>query len=287
MVWFIFALLSAIFKSLHEFSIKKFLADIDKYILAGGSFLITAVLLFLYSYYNGFPNIGERFYSAIIITTILNVLMVILTFTALKITDLSLAAPISSFTPLFLILTAFLILKEIPNRYGVFGIFLVVLGNYILNYNKKKDLFYPIKQIFLNKGVFYLFIVAFLGSISINFDKLVVLNSDTSFGTSIVYFLLGLIFLIISLFKNKSSLQVYYKNFHKFLIVGMLIFLGSISINLAYQLQKAVYVSAINRLHILLAILYGGILLKESHILIRFIGGLLMVGGIIFIAVFG
>ena len=287
MVWFIFAFLSAIFKSLHEFLTKKFLNNVDKYILASGSFLITGILLFLYSYYKGFPVMRDKLFLAIVSTTLLNIIMVILTYTALKITDLSLAAPISSFTPLFLILTSFIILKEVPNRYGLLGIFLVVMGSYILNFKRNKELLYPIKNFFNNKGIFYLFIVAFLASISINFDKLVVLNSDASFGTSIVYFLLGIIFLIISLIKNKNALKIYYKNFSKFLVVGLFIFLGSISINLAYQIQKAAYVSAINRFHILFAILSGGILLKERNLVIRFVGGLMMVGGMIIIALFG
>jgi len=287
MVWFIFALFSAIFRSIHEFLTKKFLDKIDKYVLASGSFLITGILLFLYSYYKGFPVIGDKLFLAIISTTMLNVIMVILTYTALKITDLSLAAPISSFTPLFLILTSLIILKEVPNKYGILGIFLVVIGNYVLNFKRNKEFVYPIKQIFNNKGVFYLFIVAFLASISINFDKLVVLNSDASFGTSLVYLLLGTIFLSISLIKNKDTFSIYYKNFSRFLGIGLFIFLGSISINLAYQLQKAAYVSAINRMHILLAILYGGFLLKEKNLLIRFIGGLLMVLGVITITIFG
>lgn len=255
MVWFLFAFLSAFFKSLHELSLKKILFDLDKFVLAGGSFLFTSFLLFLYSYFKGFPILGDKLYLSILITTLLNILMVILAFTALKITDLSLAAPISAFTPLFLIFTSFLILEELPNAYGAFGIFLVFIGCYLLNFNKGKNLFYPVQQIFVNKGVFYLFIVAFLASISINFDKLVVLNSDSSFGTAIVYFLLGISFVIISLIRNKFVLKLYFKNINKFLIVGFVIFLSSISINLAYGLQRATYVSAVNRLHILFAIL--------------------------------
>ena len=287
MVWFIFALLSAVFRSLHEFATKKFLSNTDKYVLASGTFFITGLLLLISSIYTGIPELGEKFYLAVISTVILNIAIVILTFSALKKIDLSLAAPISSFTPLFLILTSFIILKEIPTKYGVIGILFIVVGSYILNFDKNKNLLEPIKQIYKNKGILYLFIAAFIASISSSFDKMVVLNSNITFGTSIAYFLLSLIFFLISIIKNKNNFILYYRNIKKFLIVGVLIFLGGLGVNIAYTLQKAAYVSAINRFHILLAIIYGGTLLKEKNILNRFIGGLMMVIGMIIITLFG
>ncbi len=287
MVWLIFALLSAIFKSLHNFTTKKFLANVDKYILASGSFLITSILLLLFSFYRGIPQIGNQFYLAVLATTILNIVIVSLSFQALKITDLSLASPLASFTPLFLILTSFIILKELPTKYGFIGIMLIVVGSYFLNYEKRKNLFYPLKQLFKNKGTFYLFIAAFIASISSSFDKLVVLNSDSSFGSFVVYFLLSMIFLFISIIKNKDFKKIYKLNFNKFLIIGFFIFLGALTVNTAFSMQKASYVISINRLSILLEVLYGGILLKESKIFYRLIGAVIMVAGVITISLLG
>ena len=56
----------------------------------------------------------------------------------------------------------------------------------ILNINHKQtSILGPFKEIFKNKGIFYMLIVAFLFSIAGNYDKLIVLNSDIIFGSSL------------------------------------------------------------------------------------------------------
>ena len=203
MIWAIFAILSALFSATYYALIKKLLKDVNQYVLVSGVFLSCSLLLFLTSVIKGIPEIGPVFYASLLATATLNFVATILYLEALKITDLSLSVPMLSFTPIFLIFTSFILLREFPAVFGIAGIFLIVAGSYILNSNKEKTrILDPFKEIFRNKGIFYMLIVAFLYSISSNFDKLVVLNSDTTFGSSMMWLLVGMLFLIMSLIKK-------------------------------------------------------------------------------------
>lgn len=212
MAWFIFALLGALFDATYYMLIKKLLADIDEYVLASGTFLSGFVILILISLVSGFPEVGPVLYSSISATVAINIVAIVLYQKALKITDLSLAVPMNSFTLVFLIFTSLIMLNEFPSIFGIAGIFFIVLGSYILNVNKNTiSLSDPFKNILKNRGVLYMLIVAFLGSITLNFDKLIVQNSDPIFGTSLVFLLLGLSFLGISFFKKCNIRKAYKK----------------------------------------------------------------------------
>ena len=217
-------------------------------------------------------------------TVILNIIAATLYFKALRITDLSLSMPMIAFTPLFLILTSFILLRELPTIFGVAGIFSIVIGSYILYLNKEKSHFLdPFKEIFRNKGIFYMLIVAFLFSISVNFDKLVVLNSDPIFGSSMIDLLLGLSFLGISSVKIRDTKTVYRRNLLKFFLLGVILALVAITINIAFTMQIASYVISLKRLSILFSVFYGGLIFKERNIPKRMLAALIMLAGAILI----
>ena len=287
MIWFIFAILGAFFDASYYTLIKKNLQNINQYVLSTGIFLTSSIVLFTISIFRGFPEIGSAFYSSVFATGVLNVIAAVLYFKALKITDLSLAMPMTSFTPIFLILTSFLLLREFPTTVGIVGIFLIVIGSYFLNTTKNSTkLFEPIKSIINNRGTLYMLIVAFLFSISSNYDKLVVQNSDPIFSSAIVYLFLGISFLIISSVKAKDELINSKKHIGKFLLVGIILSLVAITINIAFTMQIVPYVISLERLSILFSVLYGGFLFKEKNILRRSIGALIMLSGVILIILF-
>jgi len=183
MVWYVFAILGAIFDSTFYMLSKQLLKTIDQYVLASGVFLSSFIVLLLISIYRGIPEIGAAFYQSVFVTGILNVVAAVLYFKALKMTDLSLSIPMISFTPIFLVFTSFFLLNEFPTAFGIVGILLIVVGSYILNTIKNsKHLLDPFKEMFRNRAILYMLIVAFLFSISANFDKIVVKISDPYFG---------------------------------------------------------------------------------------------------------
>lgn len=284
MPWFILAIIGAFSDATYFALVKKFFKNISQYVLASGVFLSSFVILFLISAVRGFPTIGSAFYFSVLITVVINIIGAIFYFKALKISDLSLSVPMLSFTPVFLIFTSFILLKELPTLFGILGIFLIVIGSYILNIARdNKSLSAPFKNIFKNKGVFYMLIVAFLWSVSSNFDKLVVKNSDPVFGYFVVYLLLCLAFLVISFIQKQKIKEIYKENFHKFLFIGIFLALTAVAINTAYTMQIVPYVISLKRLTVLFSVFYGGLLFREKDILRRIFGALVMLIGAILV----
>jgi uncharacterized membrane protein len=285
MVWFIFALLGAFFDATSNALTKKILKDVNPYVLGSGVFLTGSIILLIVSLVIGIPTIGPGFYFAVLATVFLNIISIIIFYKALMITDLSLAIPMLAFTPVFLIFTSFIMLGESPTVFGLIGILLVVIGYYVLNLDRKKGWSASFKGLLKNKGMVLMLIVAFLFSISSNFDKLVVTNSDAFFGSAIDGLLMGIFFLVFSVIKKQKIIAVYKKNLFSFVLLAGLAGLTTVLINFAYLTQIVPYVNSLKRVSILFTIFYGGLMFKEKDMIKRSIGALIMLLGVILIII--
>ncbi|SES90893.1 Uncharacterized membrane protein [Methanococcoides vulcani] len=285
MIWFLFAVLGAFFDATYFMLVKKLLKEVDQYVLATGTFFFGFVILFTISWFKGFPPLGDAFFQSVFSTTLLNVIAVVLSYRALKITDLSLTVPMISFTPAFLIVTSFIMLGEFPSSQGIFGIMLIVAGSYVLNSTTdQQNMLDPLRAIIRNRGSLYMLIVAFLFSISSNFDKLVVLNSDIFFGTSIVCLLISVTFLVISLCKRPSNIKIaYFNDLPVFILIGIVIALIAVSINIALSMQIVPYVISVKRLNALFSVAYGILIFKETNVRRKGFGAAIMTLGAIII----
>jgi uncharacterized membrane protein len=155
-------------------------------------------------------------------------------------------------------------------------------------------------------GVMSMLFVAFLYAVAINFDKMVVQNSDAAFGSGIVFFVLGSAFLLIGILtrypKASSPLQPLQEGMGgrdnppmgwrwpdiagAGLFIGIVITIEAVVINTAYMMQIVPYVIAIKRMSILLIVLYGALVFREKEILRRLSGTALMVLGAVMILLF-
>jgi drug/metabolite transporter (DMT)-like permease len=284
---------------------KKFLQSVEPDLLAASGFLFASVFLLLLAVFRGIPALGHDFLMAVAAACAINVVGTTLAFRALKSTDISLAVPMLSFTPLFLLVTAALMLHEIPSLIGITGILIIVAGSYILNtaaeHTRITD---PFRAMISHPGIFSMLVVSFLYAIAIGFDKMVVLNSDTVFGSGVVFLILGSAFLAIFLLKRRfgtggtgpekdrsdatrgglprRSRDLLVAG----IVIGALLTLESMVINAAYLVQIVPYVSAIKRMSILITVLYGTLVIREEEIVRRLSGAGLMVGGAILILFF-
>jgi|WetSurMetagenome_2_1015567.scaffolds.fasta_scaffold32582_4 drug/metabolite transporter (DMT)-like permease len=286
---------------------KKFLQkQVTPDLLAAAGFLVASLLLLAIAFFRGIPQLGPDFLPAVVSTCAINVLGTTLAFRALKSTDLSLAVPMLSFTPLFLLVTAALMLGEIPSVIGITGILVIVTGSYILNTAAEHtSLFDPFRAMITHPGILNMLFVSFLYAIAIGFDKMVVLNSDIVFGSGIVFFILGTAFLIIFVItwaivsrRNPVSPgpEPVPPRVSPFLhardllgagiAIGTLLTIEAIVINTAYLGQIVPYVSAIKRMSILFTVVYGTLVFREQEVLRRITGASLMVLGVVLILLF-
>jgi hypothetical protein len=61
-----------------------------------------------------------------------------------------------------------------------------------------------------NRGSWYMLIVAFLFAISINFDKIAMLNSDPFFGMALTVMSIGIAFLLLSAYSHLVQQETVY-----------------------------------------------------------------------------
>ncbi|NYT17292.1 MAG: EamA family transporter [Methanomicrobiales archaeon] len=307
MFWFPIALLGAISQAAYSFSIKVLLRRIPPFFLAGYSFLAGSLILFSLILFSGIPPLGQGLFPAVAATVAINTVATVLFYRALSTTDLSLCVPILAFTPVFLILTSFIILGEIPSPAGAVGIFLVASGAFLLTqksgHGQSASLHTPFLTLRYDAGVRSMLIVAFLYSLSVNYDKEVVLNSSPLFGSALILFLLAIVFLLIAvltrstrLFAVQNSLEPGsvpsdppspHSLFFIYGAVGMILAIEGISINTAYTMTIVPYVITIKRLSIFFSVLFGGLLLHEEHIRGRMFGAFVMIAGAMVIGLWG
>jgi uncharacterized membrane protein len=285
MVWFIYAFLTALFSSLENVLSKKSLKNMDEYVVAWAVRFFTLPFSLLLLFFIKIPTIGSGFWPALLIGGSLDAAAVILFMKAIKSSDLSLTVPMITFTPLFLLITSPLIVGEFPTIIGFIGIILIVVGSYVLNIKHlHKGLFAPFRALLKEKGPKLMLLVAFIWSISSNFDKVGVHNSSSLFWVVAANAFTVLVMLPIMLIKSKNSLAKVKSGYKALFPIGLLGALGSIFQMIAINLTLVAYVISIKRTSAIMSVLFGHFLFKEKGLKERLIGVILMVLGVVLIA---
>ncbi len=305
MFWFPLALSGAISQAIYSLSIKVLLRKTPPFFLAGSTFLAAFLIVLPVILVTGIPPLGPGLVPALAVTVTINSAATVLYYRALSTTDLSLCVPILAFTPVFLILTSFIILGEIPSPAGAAGIFLVTAGAFLhtLHSGKSACLRAPFQAFLHDPGIRSMLLVAFLYSISVNYDKEVVMNSSPFFSCGIFLFVMALVFLLIALLTRtketsaaidpgatdpaRSSPQFTHSPLFMYGVVGMVLAVEGISINIAYTMAIVPYVISVKRLSLFFSVLFGGLLLHEQQIRGRMSGALVMIAGAVVIGLWG
>ncbi|RMF90958.1 MAG: DMT family transporter [Methanobacteriota archaeon] len=283
MLWFVLSLVAAFFDATYFTLIKSYLERVDFYVLGAGVSLFSFFFTIIASAVKGMPVLGSRFYPYLALTSAMEVVAMILYFKGLKSHDISLSMPMLSFTPLFLLFTSFLILREMPTPAGAFGILLIVMGSYVLGLKEVEgdgeDPLLPFKALLRNRGTRYMLIVALFWGVETNFVKIVVLNSDPLFAAASFSLLIGAAFLVISIVRGEDVKAGFAENMGRFALAGAVISLSAVAVNQAFTMEIVPYVISIKRLNILFSVLYGALVFHEINIRDRFTGALIMTAG--------
>jgi drug/metabolite transporter (DMT)-like permease len=284
-MWFLFALLSSFCQATGQALAKKYQTENNYIILAAVSYLIGAIALFTTSLIKGIPLIGPSFWSAVIVESVLNILGAIYFYKSLRLTDLSLAAPMLAFTPVFLILIGYLVLGEKPNLFGFLGIVSVVLGIFFINSPKISKFFHAIHSIKNDKGILLMLFVSFLYACIAAFDKVITLNSDFVFGVAWTTLFTAIFFISYSFISfKKQAFSLYRKYLQGSVLIGISSAISNVSMNFAYLYTLAAYAISVKRLSVLIGVFYGIILFKEPETRRRLIGAIIAVMGVALIA---
>jgi drug/metabolite transporter (DMT)-like permease len=288
MSWFIYAFVCALSLATADALSKKALDNnTDPYIVAWVRTGYAAPFIAVLIPFIDIPELDSVFFVITFLAVPLDIIAVLLYIRAIKVSPLSLTLPFLSLTPIFLIVTSYVILGEKPDKFGFIGIILVIIGAYLLNVHTISQGFLaPFRAIAEEKGSVLMIIVAFIFSIGVCLGKIAIQHSSTEFFCVVYILLLSLFLFIIVSFKCKHFLSKSISRPAPFVFIGMLIAIMIITHLKAISLIEVSYMVSVKRLSILFGILYGVMFFKETNIKERFLGATVMVSGIILISIF-
>ena len=286
-MWIIYALLTALFLATSDALTKHVLVSKDEYFVAWARLLFALPILLITLFFIRWPLLNGTFWIATACALPLEIGAVILYTKALKVSPISLTIPFLAFTPLFIILTSYLLLGEKISSRGGAGILLIAAGSYALNIHKAKESIYdPIKAIFKEKGALMMIMVAFLYSFTSTLGKMAIENSSPIFFGSFYFILLTVLFTPIALTKNKDKIVFTKRDIRALIFIGISYSLMIIFHMLAMSLTTVAYMISIKRISLIFSIVYGHILFKEERMSERLFGGMVMLVGFALIVLY-
>ncbi|MGD9851874.1 MAG: EamA family transporter [Nitrospirales bacterium] len=281
--WILLALLAAFIESLKDLSSKASLRTISPQLagLAASAVPIPILLIFLLLS-SGWPPVDSRFFLALVLSGSLNVFGMFQFMRALQESDLSLAVPLISFTPIFLLVTSPIVVGDIPTAQDISGIACIVGGTYLLHLHSfRRGLFAPFKAIWDQPGPRRMLFVAFIYSFTSNFDKMGVQHSSPLLWSLSITTFMAIGFLLLLRYvpwaehspPQGRALMV-------LLLIGVFQGLVLLVQNHALLSGPVPSVIALKRTSILFAVIWGILFLRESHSRERLAGAMLMIIGI-------
>lgn len=208
---------------------------------------------------------------------------------AIELSDVSLVSPLLSLSPLFMLLTSWLMLSEFPNVWGLIGILAVSIGTYLLAKDPGMSGFEPVRRLWRDHGVRWALLVSFVWSITSNIDKLAVQRATPisySFWFHVTFSVVFLpLYLYFSSRKGEGSGEIPFSRAGLWIVIGLLTsgFLQAVlsgSQMYAIMQTDVAYIIALKRAGMLISVLGGGLLLGEHNFRQRLLASLVVFIGL-------
>ncbi|WP_027190487.1 EamA family transporter [Fundidesulfovibrio putealis] len=288
MLWVGLMLVAALSQAVKDLCLKRSVTGVEAPVVVWAYCLSTTLFLSVAALREGVPELTPGFWWALLTIGPMAVVTFMFYVKSLEAADLSLAAPMLTATPLFLLITSPLMLGEVPDPAGIVGIVCIVAGSYVLNLNgSRKGWLGPFKALVSDKGVRYMLIVAFLWSISANIDKIGLRNSSPMFWIACAFGFTTICQTpVVWKYSRRGFRQVLDKPFE----LAATGFLEAVTCACQmYALTVAIvpYVIGVKRMSAVFAVLLGWLVLREGKVRERLAGAALMVLGVFLIALLG
>ncbi len=282
--WVFISLLSAFSLAGSDALTKKAVNDSNEYLIAFFRLLFSLPLLFFLWFFVPVPELDRQFYLAFMVALPIEMATVVLYVKALKLSPLSLSLPFLSLTPVFLIANAYMIVGEKVSLQGALGIVLIAAGGYLLNAGEmKKGLLRPFSAIARQKGAMMMIAVAFLYSITSSLGKMAIEHSSPVFFGITYFTVLTICFAPIGLWKGRGDLKAFVaaRGYLSMVVPGFLYAVMVVTHMIAMNMTKVAYMISVKRTSLLMGVLFGYFLFKETNIRERMLGAFIMFAGFV------
>ena len=287
-MWIFWAILCALLVGCMDLLSKLALRSQHEKIVGWARLIFSLPLLGVVLLTSGLPPLSPQFWFISIGMIPLELTAFLLYLRAIRLSPLSLTVPFLALTPVFTIVTSRIILREKVSSMGTLGIFSIVLGIYLLHATDPKEgVLAPLRAVFKERGSRLMIGSAFLYSITSNFGKWAIqLSSPIAF--AFFYQMIDTIALFGLAQAKAGGIQPLTKALTRqlplYMALGTVAALSSFVHCIGIAQAPVPYFIAIKRTSLLVAVLFGGFVLKEEQLTQRLFGTALMVAGVTLIA---
>lgn len=285
MNWFVLSLACAYFMSTSELFSKLLMRENDEW--TTGCAMVLLSLPFLVPLLIGRDSLplSQDLILVVGIAIPFEILAYYIYLSAIRIAPLSLSVPYLSFTPVFAILTAALLLQERISFQGFLGILMVTAGAYVLNIERfVHHPLAPFKAIFKSPGSRRMLMVAFIWSLTSALGKKGVQLSDPVFFGVFYTLSVSVPMLAIAgwrITRRAATVNLKGRNSIWLLLGGLVTALATIAHFHAIKLAPVSYMIAVKRTSLIFSVLYGGLIFKEERLRLRLLGTSIMLSGVV------
>ena len=263
-MWFVLALLSALFQVLRNISMKHLGHELDDVINVWGRFTFLLPFAALAAAWNGAPEVEDGFWLYAVGFGVTQSVATLSLSKAFKLSGIAVVTSLWKLSLLFLVLFAYVTLDETPSAAGLAGVLLSGVGVYLVNVHKSRiSVWAPLRELLVDRGLRYTLAAAFFYAPSVVLIKLLILRSDVYFANLVGYLAASLMVLPLALYRSAGHFRAIPRHGPAFMAMGLCASLTSICHSLAYELTLTSYVEAVKQTEILFALAAGYLLFDE------------------------
>ena len=265
LMWFAFALLSALFQVLRNMAMKQLGHALDETINVWGRFTFLLPFAAIGVLYNGTPTVEEGFFRVSLLFGISQVLATLSLSRALKQSDISLVTSLWKLSLVVLVVWGYATLGEVPSSLGLAGVMVSMTGVYLLNVNRARISFWaPIVALFKEPGQRWTLLAAMGYATSVILIKKMALLSDPMFAVLAGYIFCVIIITPYTLYRSRRHFPQIGRYWKTFSCLGLFAALATWFGTTAYTLTLSSYVEAVKQIEILLALVIGYLFFNEG-----------------------
>ncbi len=292
-----------------EITLKKHFLDsknhkINPWTMIVGSMLTASIVAFIWQFsYYGPPQFSDDFWIPFTATACLSTVIESAgVFALIKEKSASLIGAIQGLTPIFVLFTSWIILKEFPTPIGLIGVLSVVVGLYLFRWQKEEVnapkfmeklpagrfknalLLYggPLIRLFSSRGAQLAFLTAITGSIALNTTKMTVMASSPGTQVGATWMTVALVVFIFA--KSTGRWKWVSKEFYIACAIGVMLGIMEVMFSSGYLFGIVPYVGSLKRFQIIVTAILGAIFLKESYGRTKIAAAAIIFVGIVLIA---
>ncbi|MBS4035174.1 MAG: EamA family transporter [Ignavibacterium sp.] len=288
MTWFYLALISAVFSALAAISEKKVLFRLDA--LDFSFFVSIITLIFSIPFFFDAPlNLSLSTPLIILfVKAILSALAFLCVMLAIKNLEISEALPLLALSPGLVAVLGVLLIQDTLVINEWIGLALMLIGTYILELRKDdQSIFDPFKSLIRFNKYKYVFFALLLFSITSLIDRVLLKDFKLPAYTFMAYqqLFFALIFTTIVLIRNKKFNEIFKplnkNDIYLILLISLFTVIYRYTQIEATKIAAVALVLSVKRLSVLIAIIIGGKLFKESNVLKRLIAAVIILTGLV------